>query len=99
MLWVLTAVDHAKRGHLRSENRDDHLAWLAGSTDRVVRAGPLVSDDGSTMTGSMLVLDFPDRDSVEAWAAGDPYRAAGLFESVSIKAWKEAIRPPPCFYD
>lgn len=95
MLWVLIAEDRSDRGHLRVENRYAHLAWLAESVDVVVRAGPFVSDDGSAMTGSMLVLDFPDRESVETWAAGDPYRSAGLFESVSIKAWKEVIPPPP----
>lgn len=93
MLWILLAEDNKDRGHLRLENRDAHLAWLAESAGHVVRAGPFVSDDGSAMTGSMLVLDFPDRAAAEEWAAGDPYLAAGLFDSVTIKAWKEVIKP------
>jgi len=93
MLWILLAEDRSDRGHLRIENRDAHLAWLADSADHVVRAGPFLTDDGSAMTGSMLVLDFPDRASVEEWAAGDPYLAAGLFQSVTIKQWKEVIKP------
>ncbi len=93
MLWVLLAEDLADRGHLRTENRDAHLAWLRESADHVIRAGPFLTDDGSAMTGSMLVLDFPDRASVEEWAAGDPYLAAGLFDSVTIKPWKEVIKP------
>jgi len=93
MLWILLADDNKDRGHLRVENRDAHLAWLAESAEHVVRAGPFVGDDGSTMTGSMLVLDFPDRAAVGEWATGDPYLAAGLFDSVTIKAWKEVIKP------
>jgi len=93
MLWILLAADNKDRGHLRLENRDAHLAWLDESAEHVVRAGPFVSDDGSAMTGSMLVLDFPDRTAVDEWAAGDPYLAAGLFDSVTIKAWKEVIKP------
>jgi len=93
MLWVLLAEDLADRPHLRFENRDAHLAWLAESADHVVRAGPFLTDDGSAMTGSMLVLDFPDRYSVEQWASGDPYLAAGLFNSVTIRPWKEVIKP------
>jgi len=91
MLWVLIAEDRSDRGYLRVDNRDAHLAWLAESAEHVVRAGPFLADDGSAMIGSMLVLEFPDRESVEAWAGGDPYSAAGLFESVTIKAWKEVI--------
>ncbi len=93
MLWVLIAEDRSDRGRLRLENRDAHLAWLADSTEHVVRGGPFVADDGSAMTGSMLVLDFPDRASVESWATGDPYLIAGLFDSVTIKPWREVIRP------
>jgi len=93
MLWILLAEDRADRGHLRIENRDAHLAWLGESAEHVIRAGPFLADDGSAMTGSMLVLEFPDRASVEQWAAGDPYLAAGLFDSVTIKQWKEVIKP------
>jgi uncharacterized protein YciI len=27
--------------------------------------------------------------AAEAWAAADPYAKAGLFESVTIRAWKK----------
>lgn len=93
MLWVVIAEDRAGSGNLRGDNRGAHLDWLAASGDQIVRAGPFTTDDGSAMIGSMLVVDFPDRNSVEEWAGGDPYAIAGLFESVSIQAWKEVIRP------
>ena len=91
MLWILLAEDRPDSGEVRASARPAHLEWAAASLDRIVRAGPLLADDGETMVGSLFVLDFPDRESVEAWAADDPYRAADLFESVTIVAWKETI--------
>ncbi len=93
MLWVVIAEDRAGAGNLRGDNRGAHIDWLTASGDHVVRAGPFTTDDGSAMTGSMLVVDFPDRSAVEEWAGCDPYAIAGLFESVTIKAWKEVIKP------
>jgi hypothetical protein len=55
----------------------------------------LQSDDGNSMTGSLLIMDFPDRAAVEAFAAGDPYAAAGLFESVVIRRWKKVLPAEP----
>ena len=43
------------------------------------------------MTGSLLIMDFPDRAGAEAFAADDPYNKAGLFQSVEIKAWKKVF--------
>ena len=93
MLWVLVAEDRTDAGSLRADTRDAHLAWIARTREHVVRAGPLLSDDGDTMLGSHIVADFPDRAAVEAWAAEDPYARAGLFVSVRITAWKETVSP------
>ena len=48
-------------------------------------------DDAGAMCGSILMLATDDRAEAEAWAAGDPYAKAGLFESVEIKAFKHVI--------
>jgi uncharacterized protein YciI len=89
--WVVLAHDRADAGTIRADTRDAHLAWIAESGDRVVRAGPFLSDDGGHMLGSLLIVEFPDRAGAEAWAADDPYARAGLFESVTITAWKQTV--------
>jgi uncharacterized protein YciI len=91
MQWNLSAKDRPDSGDIRTANRSAHLEWIAGSEDHVVRGGPYLSDDGETMLGSLILVDFPDRASVEAWAAEDPYARAGLFESVTITAWKKTV--------
>jgi uncharacterized protein YciI len=82
---------HDKPGALdvRMENRPAHVDYLK-STDHVHLAGPLINADGG-MCGSMIVLDVPDMATAEAWAQGDPYAKAGLFESVTLTEWKKVI--------
>jgi hypothetical protein len=51
----------------------------------------MLSDDGEAMLGSVLVIEAADRAAAEGFAAGDPYAKAGLFESVTIKAFKKVF--------
>lgn len=46
---------------------------------------------GKPPTGSLLIFEDTDLAAAKAWAAKDPYAAAGLFESVIVKPWKHAI--------
>jgi uncharacterized protein YciI len=70
--------------------RPDHLAYLVGFEDKIIFAGPLLTDDQQTMIGSLLVLDLPDRAAAEKFAADDPYRKAGLFQTVTVTGWRKA---------
>ena len=80
-----------KPGHLevRLANRSAHLAYIE-ETGGVDLAGPFLDEDG-TMNGSLVVLDVPDMAAAKAWAAGDPYAKAGLFEEVTLQEWKRAV--------
>ncbi|MGF1591770.1 MAG: YciI family protein [Kiloniellaceae bacterium] len=91
MNFALYCVDKAGHGHIRTENRPAHLDYLKGQVDRLLIAGPLLADDGATVAGSLLVIEAEDRAGAEAFAAGDPYAKAGLFESVTIKAFKKVL--------
>ena len=73
---------------LRMENREAHLAY-ANESGAVFLGGPLIED--GQMAGSMAILDVADMAAAEAWASGDPYGKAGLFQSVTINEWKRVI--------
>ncbi|NNF24176.1 MAG: YciI family protein [Rhodobacteraceae bacterium] len=89
MFFALTALDKPGAIETRLKTRADHLAYIE-RTGVVSQAGPLLNDAGE-MIGSLIVLDVPDREAADAWAAGDPYAKAGLFKSVSILAWKRVV--------
>lgn len=89
MPYVLLCRDAPGKLEVRKANRDAHLAYVRES-GIVSIAGPFLTDAGE-MAGSMLVLDVETRAEAEAFAAGDPYAKAGLFEATEIHAWKKVI--------
>ncbi|MBK1634854.1 YciI family protein [Rhodovulum adriaticum] len=88
-LYALICRD--KPGHLdtRTANRQAHLDYVA-ETGVVTLAGPFL-DDAGAMCGSLVVIDVADKAAAEGWAANDPYAKAGLFEDVTIQAWKRVV--------
>lgn len=88
---LFAVICRDKPGHIetRKANREAHLAYV-DQTGVVTLAGPFLDNDG-VMCGSLVVLDVADHAAAQAWAAGDPYAGAGLFESVTIQAWKKVI--------
>ena len=91
MHFVIFCVDKPGHQQVRLDNRPAHLEFLKANVDKIVTAGPMQTDDGEGMIGSMLVLDVADRKAAEDFAAGDPYAKAGLFESTLVKRWKQVI--------
>lgn len=88
MLFVVFCIDKPYSTALRSVTRDEHLKFVAGSGAMVRIAGPLMSDDGAKMAGSLLVVEAESLEAAQEWQAGDPYQKAGLFEHVDIRPWK-----------
>ncbi|MEO5335291.1 MAG: YciI family protein [Magnetospirillum sp. WYHS-4] len=91
MLFVVFALDRPDAQALRLANRQAHLDYLKSFEKQLVFAGPLQTDDGEGMVGSLLVMDFPDHAAARAFSEGDPYRKAGLFRSVEIRRWKKVL--------
>lgn len=91
MMFMIDCRDKPGREQLRKDTRQEHLAYLKSFDSQVIAAGPTLSDDGEHMTGSLLIMDFPDQLLAERFAANDPYAKAGLFESVIIRRWKKVI--------
>lgn len=88
MLFHILCHDKPDSSAIRAANREAHLAYLESRKDILFVAGPLLSDDGSTMAGSALIVDLPDRAAVDAFCADDPYARAGLFDAVTVHAWR-----------
>ena len=87
-LFAVICRDKPGALQVRLDTRDAHLAHIRDS-GIVAMAGPLMED--GQMCGSLVVLDTDDMDAAQAWAAADPYKAAGLFASVDVIAWNKVI--------
>jgi uncharacterized protein YciI len=99
MLYSLHLIDKPHATELRTSTRPQHKAYLAAVADRIAFAGPLLSDDGQTMIGSLLVIDFPSREKASAWLADEPFTRAGLYAATSVHAfsnlWPQKTGFPP----
>ena len=87
MIYLFSLIDKPDSGALRQRVRPEHKAYLATMADRIAFAGPLVTDDGRTMLGSLLAIEFDSRDAAHAWLADEPFTRAGLYASTSIHAF------------
>lgn len=97
MLFLIHCTDGPNGPAIRAANYDAHRAYLRDSPVDLKLAGPMVSDDGEKRIGSVFVVDVPDRAAAEAFAAGDPFSKAGLFERVIITRFLDVTRGKPAF--
>lgn len=87
MLFAIHAIDRAGALPRRLENYDAHKAFLSDTSAfgvAIVMSGPLVADDGTTMIGSLFLIEADSRATVEAFNAADPFRKADIWQQVTI---------------
>jgi uncharacterized protein len=87
MLFAIHALDRAGALPTRLANYDAHKAFLSDTSRfgvKIAMSGPLVSDDGESMIGSLFLIEAPSRSEVEAFNRADPFAAAGIWEKVTI---------------
>jgi uncharacterized protein YciI len=87
VIYLFRLLDKPDGAALRQRVRPEHKAYLAQVADRIAFAGPLTHDDGVTMMGSVLAIDFDSREAARAWLADEPFTRAGLYAGVEIHAF------------
>jgi len=90
MLFVIHAVDRPGALPVRLANYEAHKAFLSDASPygvRIVMSGPLVADDGTTMIGSLLLVETESRENVDRFHAADPFKQADIWERVTITAF------------
>lgn len=82
---------------IRAAVRPEHRAYIRETHHgvRAVAGGMAVTDSGDETTGTLLILDAPDREAAMCYLAGDPYHAAGLFARIEIDRWDWGLGAPP----
>ncbi len=89
MLYAVTAIDKPNALETRLANRAAHLEYAAALPLAI--GGPMFADDGTSMIGSLLVIEAEDRAALDALLAADPYAKAGLFASVTVRPFKKVF--------
>lgn len=91
MLFAISCTDKPASLALRMETRPAHIEYLKQHAASFVLVGPVLDPEGKPC-GSLLVVDVADRAAAEAFAAGDPYAKAGLFETAVIRPFRTVFK-------
>jgi uncharacterized protein len=98
MLYAIVATDVANSLEKRLAARPAHLERLTAlkNEGRIVLAGPLPAIDSNDpgpagFTGSLIVAEFESLNAAQAWAEADPYKAAGVYDHVVVKPFKQVL--------
>ena len=89
-IFALYCVDKPNSLELRMANREAHLAYVGGFRDQLRLAGPMLNEGGD-MAGSIILLEMDTLAQAQAFAAGDPYNKAGLFQRVDVTAFRPTL--------
>ena len=91
-LFAIYAVDHPDSHEKRPSLREAHLSRLRllQEAARLTMAGPL-SDLNGKVQGSLIIAKFTNLDEAENWFQQDPYVLAGVYQSVTIRPFKQVL--------
>ncbi|MFJ5262404.1 YciI family protein [Streptomyces sp. NPDC088387] len=84
MLFYVHAPDRPGTGTALLELAEDHWSYMDRFADRLVLRGPTLSEDGEEHTGSVHVVDVPDRAAAERFAHEEPFWRAGLYRHLTV---------------
>lgn len=98
MFYAIVGQDVSDSLDRRSAARPEHLDRLLAlqQTGRLLLAGPFPAIDSNDpgaagFSGSLIVAEFETLADAQAWAEADPYVAAGVYSSVSVRPFKKVL--------
>ncbi|MGL4438277.1 MAG: YciI family protein [Bosea sp. (in: a-proteobacteria)] len=93
-LYCVHGLDHVDRQSVREANYSAHRSYLETAAEAGITlhaSGPLTTEDGGRMIGSLFILEAADHAAVVAFNADDPFARAGLWAHVSINRFNLRI--------
>ncbi|WP_300451174.1 YciI family protein [Accumulibacter sp.] len=98
MLYVIVGEDRPGSLAERLAARPAHVERLRALQEegRLLLAGPFPAIDSpdpgpAGFSGSLIVAEFASLAAASAWAETDPYVAAGVYESVSVRPFRKVL--------
>ena len=84
MLYIIYQFDKLDSAELRAKTRDKHFKYLDDHEDILVLGGATLAEDGTTRTGSVLIINVPSLADAQSFSENEPFRKNGLFSRVEI---------------
>ena len=91
MPYAIVFHDAADSAALRLRLRPAHVDYMATNAHRILASGGLLTDDGATGQGGIIILDTDDRAEAEGFVAADPFFIGGLYGEYFVTRWRKAF--------
>ncbi len=90
-MYAVICFDRPDSAALRHAHRAAHVEFLNANAARIVFGGPLKSAAEGPSTGALIVVDCATRQEADAFIGADPFYLSGVYESVSVRAFKRVF--------
>ena len=98
MLYAILSQDVENSLSKRQSARPAHIQRLQDLQDqgRLIIAGPHPAINSNTpgdagFTGSLVIAEFASLTEAQNWADVEPYLAAGVYDKVTVKPFKQVF--------
>ena len=90
-MFVAVLESRENTSDLRTATKPAHDAYWNDYMSVLRFAGPMLSDDGSTRLGQVIMLAVDERKVAEDIVLNDPFYKAGLFASCQIRRFNLSV--------
>jgi uncharacterized protein YciI len=94
MRFIVIARDGSDLGakDRRAAARPAHLERIAPYVESgQALLGGAILDEAGDMIGSVVLADFPTREELDEWLAGDPYVTGGVWQEIEVRPYRPAV--------
>lgn len=90
-MYAIICFDRPHSAVLRDAHRAAHQKFLSENSKKILFGGPLKNAADGPSTGALIVVDCATRQEAESFIAADPFYRAGVYETVSVRAFKQVF--------
>ena len=90
MYFSILCYDKQNSLEKRKKLRPDHIKYISKFKKKILLVGPILSESEEPH-GSLLIMDFNDRNEANHFSKNDPYFLGGLFTKVEIHKFKKVL--------
>ena len=76
----------------RTAVREAHLESARRMRDagEIIKGGAILDEEGAMM-GSVIFVEFPSREALDAWLEADPYVTGGVWLKIDVLPFRVAV--------
>ena len=91
MLFCIFGIDKPNMGDIRAKVMPAHVEYLDKAPIKLVMSGPLTSDDGDAIVGSLYVVEAEGRAAIDEFCKNDPLIQANVWQYSQIRAFNKRV--------